>query len=229
MGGLPYSMTSSQLAEIFGEAGQVRSVEIVYDKVITDRSRGFGFVTMGSIDEAKEAIRMFDGRQVGVRALKVNFPEVPRGGERKFIWRKIRSTNRSFVDTPHKIFAGNLHRSVTSEDLSNAFAKQPGFLSAKVNCERETGRSRCFGFISFSSAEAVESAVQAMNGKELEGRPLRLSVAAVTNHSNNNAYREQSESSSHSQLLDDELHGIEGRVDMRAIFSVGIPWQTVAS
>jgi len=36
--------------------------QIVYDKVITDRSRGFGFVTMGSIDEAKEAIRMFDGR-----------------------------------------------------------------------------------------------------------------------------------------------------------------------
>ncbi|MQL05560.1 RNA-binding protein, partial [Escherichia coli] len=41
-------MTSSQLAELFGEAGNVVSVEIVYDRV-TDRSRGFAFVTMGTV------------------------------------------------------------------------------------------------------------------------------------------------------------------------------------
>lgn len=60
MGNLPYSMNSSQLADIFAEAGNVASVEIVYDRV-TDRSRGFAFVTMGSFEEAKEAIRLFDG------------------------------------------------------------------------------------------------------------------------------------------------------------------------
>lgn len=60
VGNLPYAMTSSQLADIFAEAGRVVSVEIVYDRV-TDRSRGFAFVTMGSFEEAKEAIRLFDG------------------------------------------------------------------------------------------------------------------------------------------------------------------------
>lgn len=44
MGTLPYGMTSSQLADIFAEAGPAISVKIVYDRV-TDRSRGFAFVT----------------------------------------------------------------------------------------------------------------------------------------------------------------------------------------
>ncbi|GAB4834155.1 hypothetical protein Ancab_032419 [Ancistrocladus abbreviatus] len=133
VGNLPYSMTSNQLAEI------------IYDRV-TDRSRGFAFVTMGSVEEAQEAVRMFDGSQVGGRTVKVNFPEVPRGGERK--------------------------------GLRDAFAKQPGFLSAKVIYERDSGRSQGFGFVTFSSAEEAESALNSMNGVEVEGRALRLNMAA---------------------------------------------------
>lgn len=177
VGNLPYSITSSELSQTFSEAGQVRSVEIVYDK-LTDRSRGFGFVTMGNIEEAKEAIRTFDGSQIGGRTVKVNFPEVPRGGERKVMGPKIQSSNQSFVDTPHKIYAGNLGWGVTTQGLRDAFVDQPGFLSAKVIYERETGRSRGFGFVSFSSVESAQSALSSMNGVELEGRPLRLNMAA---------------------------------------------------
>ncbi|KAB2086879.1 33 kDa ribonucleoprotein, chloroplastic [Gossypium arboreum] len=177
VGNLPYSMTSSELTEIFSEAGSVAKVEIVYDRV-TDRSRGFGFVTMGSVDEAKEAIRLFDGSQVGGRTVKVNFPEVPKGGEREVMGPRIRRSYTSFIDSPYKIYAGNLGWRVTSEGLRDAFASQPGLLSAKVIYEKDTGRSRGFGFISFESAETVESALTAMNGVEVEGRPLRLNMAA---------------------------------------------------
>ncbi|KAL4376006.1 hypothetical protein GQ457_02G024810 [Hibiscus cannabinus] len=177
VGNLPYSITSSELSEIFSEAGGVAKVEIVYDRV-TDRSRGFGFVTMGSVDEAKEAIRLFDGSQVGGRTVKVNFPEVPRGGEREVMGPRIRRSNSSFIDSPYKIYAGNLGWSVNSEGLRNAFASQPGLLSAKVIYERDSGRSRGFGFVSFESAETVEAALSAMNGVEVEGRPLRLNMAA---------------------------------------------------
>lgn len=192
VGNLSYSMTSSQLSEAFAEAGQVRSAEIIYDKV-TDRSRGFGFVTMGSLDEAKEAVRMFDGSQIGGRTVKVNFPEVPRGGERKVMGPKIRISNQSFIDTPHKIYAGNLGWGVTTQGLRDAFADQPGYLSAKVIYERESGRSRGFGFITFSSAEAADSALTSMNGVELEGRPLRLNMAAERARSNTGASGEQSQ------------------------------------
>ncbi|KAI5432450.1 hypothetical protein KIW84_036257 [Lathyrus oleraceus] len=60
VGNLPFRMTSAKLSEIFAEVGNVVSVEVVYDRV-TARSRGFAFVTMKSVEDAKAAIQMFDG------------------------------------------------------------------------------------------------------------------------------------------------------------------------
>ncbi|KAK9079234.1 hypothetical protein SSX86_000904 [Deinandra increscens subsp. villosa] len=176
VGNLPYAITSAELSQVFGEAGDVDSVEIVYDRV-TDRSRGFAFITMASVQEATEAIRMFNGSQIGGRTVKVNFPEVPRGGEREVMGPKIRKGNREFIESPYKIYAGNLSWIITSERLKDAFADQPGLLSAKVIYEKQSGRSRGFGFVTFSSPEAAESALYAMNEVEVEGRPLRLNLA----------------------------------------------------
>nr|GEZ08164.1 33 kDa ribonucleoprotein, chloroplastic [Tanacetum cinerariifolium] len=128
--------------------------------------------------EAKEAIRMFNGSQIGGRTVKVNFPEVPRGGEREVMGPKIRRSNKDFIESPHKIYAGNLSWIITSERLKDAFADQPGLLSAKVIYEKHSGRSRGFGFVTFSSPEAAESALSSMNGMEVEGRALRLNLAA---------------------------------------------------
>ncbi|CAN1306687.1 RNA-binding protein CP33, chloroplastic, partial [Linum perenne] len=69
-----------------------------------------------------------------------------------------------FIDSPHKVYAGNLGWTVTSEVLKQAFAGQPGYLSAKVSYERDTGRSRGFGFVSFETAEDAEAALNTMNG-----------------------------------------------------------------
>ncbi|KAK9138005.1 hypothetical protein Sjap_008599 [Stephania japonica] len=60
VGNLPFTMSPSQIKEVFAEAGRVASVEVIYDRV-TDRSRGFAFITMGSAEQAEEAVRMFDG------------------------------------------------------------------------------------------------------------------------------------------------------------------------
>ncbi|XP_026414276.1 33 kDa ribonucleoprotein, chloroplastic-like [Papaver somniferum] len=177
VGNLPYSVTSAQLTDIFNQAGQVSAVEIVYDRV-TDRSRGFAFVTMGTAEQAKEAIRMFAGSQIGGRTVKVNFPEVPRGGEMEIMGPKIHRSNRGFVESPYKIYAGNLAWTVSSEGLKDAFANQPGLLSAKVIYDRDSGKARGFGFVTFSSAQDAQSAIDALNGVEVQGRPLRLNLAA---------------------------------------------------
>ncbi|CAA6653746.1 unnamed protein product [Spirodela intermedia] len=170
-------MTPSNLSDVFSEAGTVTSVEVVYDRV-TDRSRGFAFVTLASADEAWAAIRMFDGSvTTGGRTVKVNFPEVPRGGEREVMGPRLREARRGFVDSPHKLYAGNLSWVVSSDALRAAFAGCAGLLSAKVVYERDTARSRGYGFVSFASAEDAQSALSAMDGVELEGRPLRLNVA----------------------------------------------------
>ncbi|GAB2272635.1 hypothetical protein Dimus_007457 [Dionaea muscipula] len=177
VGNLSYSMTSNQLTEVFSEAGQVQSVEIIYDRV-TGRSRGFAFITMRRVEDVEAAIQMFDGSQIGGRTVKVNLPEVPRGGERKVMVSKMRSSAQNFVDTPHRLYAGNLDWRLTSQGLREAFAEQPGVVSAKVIYEWETGKSWGYGFVSFASAEEAEAALTALNGVEVEGRPLRLAMAS---------------------------------------------------
>ncbi|KAL6575072.1 hypothetical protein OROMI_012357 [Orobanche minor] len=175
VGNLPLTMTSAHLSEIFAKAGPVVSVELICDRV-TKRSRGFAFVTMGTVEEAKEAIQLFDGAQIGGQTIKVNFPEVPRPSEREVMSLKIRSSYQDFLDSPYTIYAGNLNWGLTSQGLREAFADQRGVISAKVVYDRDSGRSRGYGFITFSSAGEVESALNSMNGVGVEGRPLRLKL-----------------------------------------------------
>jgi len=81
VGNLSYSTTESELTELFAQAGTVKSVALITDRE-TGRSRGFGFVEMATQEEAQKAISMFNGNQLGDRALTVNFarPREERGG-----------------------------------------------------------------------------------------------------------------------------------------------------
>ena len=71
VGGLPYSTTDGQLQEIFSAHGSVESARVITDK-FTGRSRGFGFVEMGTDDEAKKAIEALNGTELEGRTLTVN-------------------------------------------------------------------------------------------------------------------------------------------------------------
>ena len=81
VGNLSYEVDSSELQQLFGQHGTVTSAEVVADRM-TGRSRGFGFVEMGSDDEAQAAIAALNGQQHGGRALTVNEakPREDRGG-----------------------------------------------------------------------------------------------------------------------------------------------------
>uniref|UniRef100_A0ACD5V0C7 Uncharacterized protein n=1 Tax=Avena sativa TaxID=4498 RepID=A0ACD5V0C7_AVESA len=178
VGNLPYTFTAPELTAAFSEAGSVDDAQIIYDK-ITNRSRGFAFVTMATAEEATKAVQMFNGALLGGRTVRVNFPEVPRGGERTVGSAAVARTSLRVVDDgTYKVYAGNLGWGVRADALKAAFEGQPGFVGARVIFERDTGRSRGFGFVSFQTIEDAKAVVQAMDGVELDGRPLRLSLAA---------------------------------------------------
>jgi len=87
VGNLPYSATDAILAEVFGQAGTVESAKVITDRD-TGRSKGFGFVEMGSDEEAQTAISQFNGADFEGRTMTVNEarpmePRAPRfgGGE----------------------------------------------------------------------------------------------------------------------------------------------------
>ena len=71
VGGLSYNTDEESLKNLFGEAGEILSVDIIKDK-FTNQSRGFGFVEMSTEAEASQAIRLFNGKQVDGRSLTVN-------------------------------------------------------------------------------------------------------------------------------------------------------------
>ena len=71
VGNLSYDVDSSQLGELFAQYGTVESAEMISDRE-TGRSKGFGFVQMGSDSEAQAAIAALNGQQHGGRALTVN-------------------------------------------------------------------------------------------------------------------------------------------------------------
>jgi len=71
IGNLPYTTTDEALKAHFSQAGAVTSVSIITDK-FSGRSRGFGFVEMGSDAEAQKAIETLDGQDFEGRSLKVN-------------------------------------------------------------------------------------------------------------------------------------------------------------
>ena len=76
-----------------------------------------------------------------------------------------------------KIYIGNLPWSATETELSDMFAKFGSVLSVTVVADRETGRSRGFGFIEMEEVEAADKAIQALDGTDMGGRPLRVNEA----------------------------------------------------
>lgn len=71
VGGLAYSVTDTQLQQLFASYGKVESANVITDRE-TDRSRGFGFVEMSTQEEAEKAIAGLNGTQHEGRTLKVN-------------------------------------------------------------------------------------------------------------------------------------------------------------
>lgn len=77
----------------------------------------------------------------------------------------------------NKLYVGNLAYSVRDESLQEAFGQFGTVTSAKVMMDRETGRSKGFGFVEMGSDAEAQAAINGMNGQALEGRPLVVNEA----------------------------------------------------
>ena len=76
-----------------------------------------------------------------------------------------------------KIFVGNLPFSVDNTRLEEEFARFGQIVSAKVIMDRNSGRSRGYGFVEFSDGQCAQAAVDGMNEQPMEGRKLTVSLA----------------------------------------------------
>jgi RNA recognition motif-containing protein len=76
-----------------------------------------------------------------------------------------------------KLYVGNLPYTATEEELRSLFEQHGATTSVAVIMDRETGRSRGFGFVEFETEEAAEAARNALDGADMGGRPLRVNEA----------------------------------------------------
>lgn len=86
------------------------------------------------------------------RTLRVNFSDKPRAKE------------PLYPETEYKLFVGNLSWSATSESLTKAFQEYGNVVGARVLYDGETGRSRGYGFVCFSTKSEMETALQSLDG-----------------------------------------------------------------
>jgi len=77
----------------------------------------------------------------------------------------------------NKLYVGNLGYSTTDADLQQLFGAHGTVQSAQVINDRDTGRSKGFGFVEMNSSAEAEAAIAALNGKEHDGRALKVNEA----------------------------------------------------
>jgi RNA recognition motif-containing protein len=75
------------------------------------------------------------------------------------------------------LYVGNLSYGMTDHDLQNLFEPHGAVQSAQVIKDRDTGRSKGFGFVEMDSAEQAQAAIAALNGQDVNGRALTVSEA----------------------------------------------------
>jgi len=92
------------------------------------------------------------------------------GGGRLGLW-------GSFVSMGKNLYVGNLAYRATDQDLEELFSQHGQVVSARVIIDRETNRSRGFGFVEMSTDEEAQQAMAALDQKDFQGRSLRVSEA----------------------------------------------------
>ncbi|GMI83039.1 plastid-specific ribosomal protein 2 [Hibiscus trionum] len=173
IGNIPRTVSNDQLKKIVEEHGAVEKAEVMYDKY-SGRSRRFAFVTMKTVEDANAAIEKLNGTEIGGREIKVNITEKPIAQVDLSV---LQAEDSRYVDSPHKVYVGNLAKTVTSDTLKNFFSEKGKVMSAKVSRVPGTSKSGGFGFVSFSSEEEVEAAISSFNNAMLEGQQIRVNKA----------------------------------------------------
>jgi len=77
----------------------------------------------------------------------------------------------------NKLFVGNLSFNITENDLQDAFAAHGTVVETNLLMDRATGRPRGFGFVTMSTAEEAQKAIETLNGTSIDGRALTVNVA----------------------------------------------------
>ncbi|KOS45254.1 hypothetical protein ACN38_g3816 [Penicillium nordicum] len=158
------------LITFFEKVGPVRDAQIVKDRV-SGRSKGVGYVEFKNVESVDPALDLTGQMLLGIPII-AQLTEAEKNRQA----RNPEATAGNQHTAPfHRLYVGNVHFSITEEDLTNVFGPF-GELEFVQLQKDETGRSKGYAFVQFASPEQAREALEKMNGFELAGRAIRVGL-----------------------------------------------------
>ena len=193
VGGLARTIDTERLKELFSQYGDVIDAIVMTDKE-TGNSRGFGFVTYSGKASADVAIKELHKFELNGRKITVNNAD------------DKSSSKKDRKPSGKKIFVGGLDWNVNEKQLKELFSKHCKVIDVSIPLNRDTGKSRGFGFVT-ASEDSANKAIKALDGFELNGRKIGVRESEDKSKQKNNRNNKNQRSSRELQARREE--GIE--------------------
>ncbi|KAI7807339.1 putative embryonic polyadenylate-binding protein [Triplophysa rosa] len=185
--GLASSIDGASLHDSFSHFGKILSCKVVCD---ANGSKGYGFVHFATFEAAEKAIKALDGMLLDDQLVSIGHFKT---FEERHVEPKVMAQDNERHYPGVSLYVCNLPYSFSEQQLYRAFSPFGSIISAKLMME--AGRSRGFGFVSFSTLEDETTAASVMNGRMVAGRALRVSLS---HHNERKTQTEKQDSSSES-------------------------------
>uniref|UniRef100_UPI003590120C RNA-binding protein 39 n=1 Tax=Myxine glutinosa TaxID=7769 RepID=UPI003590120C len=159
------------LEEFFSAVGQVRDVKMISDRN-SRRSKGIAYVEFVEICSVPLAIGLTGQKVLGVPII-VQASQAEKNRAAAAAAAAAANMQKS-VAGPMRLYVGSLHFNITEEMLKGIFEPFGKIENCQLMMDSDTGRSKGYGFITFSDAECAKKALEQLNGFHLAGRPMKV-------------------------------------------------------
>jgi polyadenylate-binding protein len=156
VGDLAPAVNEAKLFEVFNAVGPVASIRICRDAV-TRRSRGYGYVNFHNPADAERALDTMNYQNIDGRPCRL-------------MWKQSDKNLR--ISGAGNIFVKNLDESIDNKQLYDTFSLFGNILSCKVATDRESGKSKGYGFVHYERTESAEKATKSVNGMTIAGKEV---------------------------------------------------------
>ena len=163
---LDTAIDNKALHDTFAAFGNILSCKVAQDEF--GNSKGYGFVHYETAEAATNAIKHVNGMLLNDKKVYVGHHIAKKDRQSKFEEMKANFTN---------VYVKNIDHEVTDEEFRKLFEKHGDITSATISRDPESGKSRGFGFVNFSTHESAAAAVQALNDSEFRGQKLYVGRA----------------------------------------------------
>ncbi|KAE8377849.1 hypothetical protein BDV26DRAFT_203770 [Aspergillus bertholletiae] len=198
-------LRSKELIAFFEKVGPVKEAQIVKDRV-SGRSKGVGYVEFKNEDAVAPAIQLTGQKLLGIPII-AQLTEAEKNRQAR---NPDASSGSNHAAPFHRLYVGNIHFSITENDLQNVF--EPfGELEFVQLQKDETGRSRGYGFVQFRDPNQAREALEKMNGFDLAGRAIRVGLGNDKFTPDSSAQRLQSQGANQQNFQGSLFSGHGGR------------------